>query len=212
MILNKSKYLFKTTFLKSTRLFPTLLKSFSTTSTSTSSSSSSSSFDSLTKNYLNHLIFDENKVNLNESYNGLQVISISSVRSLEFNQPHKGNYLNEINLNTLQTRLDHLKGNWAANAIFIGSNSLYILSNGIHEDDIQLNGINLFKQVQNIAETIQDFPEKNLLAMYDGYTTGTPFGMLLGSTVRLYYILLISSSLHLFISFLTSFLIVFKYI
>ena len=114
------------------------------------------------KDYLINLEFEESEKDRILSYNGLQVIRIASTRSLEFNTPEEGNYLIKNNLYELKKRLNLLKGNWTANAIFIGSKSLYVLSNGIHNDDIETDGIEIIKQVQEISEIIEYYPEQNL--------------------------------------------------
>ena len=48
----------------------------------------------------------------------------------------KGNYLDLMVINNLLTKLENLKDNWTANAVFVGSRSIHYFSSGIHDDDM----------------------------------------------------------------------------
>jgi hypothetical protein len=134
------------------------------------------------------LDYEESVKQIDEVHNGLKVIKTAAVRGLEFNNPQHGNYLTMNLLNNFQKKLELLQGNWTANAIFLGSQSIDLFSVGVHDDDVQAEGLPLFQKIQDIAEMIEGYPEKNLFALYDGYITGTPFGMLLSSTVASPYL------------------------
>jgi hypothetical protein len=129
------------------------------------------------------LDYEESIQQIDEIHNGLKIIKIAAVRGLEFNQPQSGNYLTMNLLTNFQKKLEILQGNWTANAIFLCSQSIDLFSVGIHDDDVQTEGLPLFQKIQDIAEMIETYPEKNLFALYDGFVTGTPFGMLLSSSV-----------------------------
>ena len=118
-----------------------------------------------------------------ESFGGVQNISSTGVRALELCTPETGNYLDLNVLNNLTSMLTSLETNWTANAVFIGSRSNDFFSLGIHEDDAEEEGGELFRRVQSITVQVNDYADKKLLALYGGYITGTPFGMLLGAEV-----------------------------
>lgn len=148
-----------------------------------------SSFSTLPKaGYDVQLDYEESVNHINDLHNGLKVIKFAAVRGLELNHPETGNYLTLNLLNNLHNKLHLLQGNWTANAIFMGSKSIDLFSVGIHPDDVEADGVPLYQRVQDIAELIEYYPEKNLLALYDGYITGTPFGMFLSSTVCIFNI------------------------
>ena len=130
-----------------------------------------------------HEYIEAAEVARRESYGGVQNISSTGVRALEFCTPETGNYLDLKVLNNLGSILSSLETNWTANAVFIGSRSNDFFSLGIHEDDAEEGGNELFRRVQSIAVQVNDYADKKLLALYGGYITGTPFGMLLGAEV-----------------------------
>ena len=119
-------------------------------------------------------------------YNGIQVINSTGVRAVEFCRPDKGNYFTTSMLQNLINKIDDFEKNWVANAIFLGSQSLYFFSAGVHDTDFLSNneGLELDKTIQICSSRIYDFPE-HIIALYGGFITGTPFGMLLGCHYRL---------------------------
>mmetsp|Transcript_20051 Transcript_20051/g.28807 ORF Transcript_20051/g.28807 Transcript_20051/m.28807 type:complete len:502 (-) Transcript_20051:25-1530(-) len=121
---------------------------------------------------------------LKSSYNGVQILTSAGVRAVELCRPDKGNYLDLMVINNLLTKLENLKDNWTANAVFVGSRSIHYFSSGIHDDDMFAESPELFQKIQLLASKVEDFPD-HLLALYGGYITGTPFAMLLGSHYRL---------------------------
>jgi hypothetical protein len=132
------------------------------------------------------LDFEESERHIKDLHNGLRVIKTAAVRGIEFNQPHEGNYLTQPLLTHLHKKLGLLQGNWTANAIFLASKSIDLFSVGIHDEDSHSDeGLALYQKIQDIAEMIEYYPEKNLLALYGGYVTGTPFGLFLSSPVSL---------------------------
>jgi hypothetical protein len=141
------------------------------------------------------LDFDISEEQIKSLHSGLRVIKTAAVRGIEFNQPSQGNYLSEELLAHLHKKLGLLQGNWTANAIFLTSKSIDLFSMGVHDEDSQKDGLPLFQKIQDIAEMIEYYPEKNLLALYGGYITGTPFGMFLSSTVRPPFLSLLCTSL-----------------
>jgi enoyl-CoA hydratase/carnithine racemase len=121
------------------------------------------------------------------SYNGVQVINSTGVRAVEFCRPDTGNYLTTSVVQNLVKKIDDFEDNWVANAIFLGSQSLYFFSAGVHESDFlqtETEGRELDKSIQVCASRVLDFPN-HLISLYGGFITGTPFGMLLGSHYRL---------------------------
>jgi enoyl-CoA hydratase/carnithine racemase len=124
--------------------------------------------------------FEKEKILLAESYNGVQSLRSPGVRAVELNRPDLGNYLTVPVMDNLLKKMSDFRDNWVANAIFIGSQNIHFFSKGIHDDDA---GMEVVNRVQSLAKNIYNFPEKSLLALYGGYITGTPFGMLLSSTV-----------------------------
>jgi enoyl-CoA hydratase/carnithine racemase len=118
-----------------------------------------------------------------KSYGGVQTLTSAAVRALEFCEPEYGNYLNLKVLNNLSTKLRSLETNWTANAVFVGSRSIDFFSNGIHDDDAEAEGEALFAKIQDLSAQVNDYADQKLLALYGGYITGTPFGMLMGSHV-----------------------------
>lgn len=119
-----------------------------------------------------------------KSYDGVQTITSAAVRALEFCEPENGNYLNLKVLKNLSSKLRSLETNWTANAVFVGSRSIDFFSNGIHDDDVEAEGDELFSKIQDVAAQVNDYADQKLLALYGGFITGTPFGMLMGSHVR----------------------------
>jgi len=123
------------------------------------------------------------------SYNGIQVINSTGVRAVEFCRPDKGNYLTTDVIQNLINKIDDFEDNWVANAIFLGSQSLFFFSGGVHSSDFLQQeenggGMQLDKSIQVCASRVLDFPN-HMISLYGGYITGTPFGMLLGSHYRL---------------------------
>ena len=145
------------------------------------------------KDYQYH--FDEVEINLIlkseddrlASYNGVQVLNSPGVRAVELCRPDKGNYLTTSVVQNLTKKIEDFENNWVANAIFLGSQSLYFFSAGVHESDFldeKTEGQELDKAIQVCASRVFDFP-KHMISLYGGFITGTPFGMLLGSHYRL---------------------------
>lgn len=139
--------------------------------------------------------FDEVEINLIlkseedrlDSYNGVQVINSTGVRAVELCRPDKGNFITTSVVQNLITKIDDFEKNWVANAIFLGSQSLYFFSAGVHESDFlneESEGRELDKTIQVCASRVLDFPN-HMISLYGGFITGTPFGMLLGSHYRL---------------------------
>lgn len=120
------------------------------------------------------------------SYGGVQVISSTGVRAVEFCRPDKGNFFTASVINNLTKKIEDFESNWIANAIFLGSRSLFFFSKGVHESDFldKDSGRELDRSIQLCASRIYDFPE-HMISLYGGYISGTPFGMLLGCHYRL---------------------------
>lgn len=126
------------------------------------------------------------------SYNGVQVLNSSGVRAVELCRPDTGNYLTTSVTKTLIKKIEDFEKNWVANAIFLGSKSLFLFSGGVHTTDFlqqQQEGVDgegrqLDTAIQVCASRVLDFP-KHMISLYGGFITGTPFGMLLGSHYRL---------------------------
>lgn len=121
------------------------------------------------------------------SYNGVQVLSSAGVRAVELCRPDKGNYLTTSVVQNLSKKIEDFENNWVANAIFLGSQSLYFFSGGVHSSDFlqkEGEGRELDKSIQVCASRVLDFPN-HMISLYGGFVTGTPFGMLLGSHYRL---------------------------
>lgn len=120
------------------------------------------------------------------AYRGVQVLSSAGVRAVELCYPHKGNYLTKSVIETLIKKIEDFEHNWIANAIFLGSRSLFYFSNGVHDSDFlhDAEGQSLDKAIQVCASRIHDFPNQ-LIALYGGFISGTPFGMLLGCHYRM---------------------------
>lgn len=112
---------------------------------------------------------------------GINAHSFGAVKALEFATHESGNYLNLTVVKNFSKHMDYYKDNVTAIAVFLGTESTALLSSGIHEDDSNLEGEELFTEVQNLSRRIAEL--KNTIGVFCGAATGTPMGIYLNSQV-----------------------------